>query len=164
MLTLHGDVSPISISLELSKQTPLFINLSNLTGVVGPILLVVNPSWQLVSTPHRYSESPPSLGQLETTRRRLENIPSRLQCAPVVQSVENILTNCFSIRVQAATQQSAALTLPADTQVVTRQSRGGQCSATSEQSTNSQWGTGEQRAVRKLTLDSWVRFRIIELN
>ena len=45
----------------------------------------------------------------------------------VVQSVENILTNCFSIRVQAATQHSAALTLPADldTQVVTGQSRGG---------------------------------------
>ena len=65
--------------------------------------------------------------------------------------MENILTNCFSIRVQAATQQSAALTLPADTQVVTRQSRGGQCSATSEQLTNSQRGTSEQGAVRKLT-------------
>ena len=74
----------------------------------------------------------------------------------MVQSVENILTNCFSIRVQAATQHSAALTLPADldTQVVTGQSRGGQCSATSEQSTNSQRGTSEQRAVRKLTPDT----------
>ena len=92
-------------------------------------------------------------------------------CAGVVQSVENILTNCFSIRVQAATQHSAALTLPADTQVVTRQSRGGQFSATSGQSTNSQRGTREQRAVRKLNLDTQEvdmcekrRFKIIELN
>ena len=59
----------------------------------------------------------------------------------------------------------------ADTQVVTRQSRGGQFSATSGQSTNSQRGTREQRAVRKLNLDTQEvdmcekrRFKIIELN
>ena len=152
MLSMQGEVPPMS-KLELSKQTRLLMDIFELAWGCWSNIVGCEPFMTVsIHTSHRYSESPPSLGQLETTRRRLENIPSRLQRAPVVQSVENILTNCFSIRVQAATQQSAALTLPADTQVVTRQSRGGQCSATSEQSTNSQRGTSEYWIVRKLTL------------
>ena len=112
--------------LELSKQTPLLLDIFELalgcwSNIVGcePFMTV-----SIHTSPvFRESPKPGATSDHETSARKYSEQAS--MCAGVVQSVENILTNCFSIRVQAATQKSAALTLPADTQVVTRQSRGG---------------------------------------
>ena len=144
---MQGEVPPMS-KLELSKQTSIHLDIFELawgcwSNIVGcePFMTVSIHTSPLF----RESPKPRATWDHETSPRKYSEQAS--MCADVVvQSVENILTNCFSIRVQAATQQSAALTLPADldTQVVTGQSRGGQLDSARQKVSSQQTVNGEQ--------------------